>query len=79
METMVTAKQNGHTETYVGLTICEGPGTCRLILTRPYHQAGRIVEIPNSTVTAIETVESTPLGDDLTPTKAKQPGPNDRS
>lgn len=63
MEAMVTAEKDGRTETYVGLTICEGPGMCRMILTRPYHQAGRIVEIPNARIASVDTVPSIPLGE----------------
>jgi hypothetical protein len=68
MEAMVKADREGMTETYVGMTICEGPCTCRLVLTRPYHRAGRIVEIPRSSIESIEVVEPRPLGE--------QPKPN---
>lgn len=67
MEAMVTAEDDGITRTFVGLTICEGPGTRRLILTRPYHEAGRIVEIPNQKISSIDRVEHAPLGEQPQP------------
>jgi hypothetical protein len=53
METEVTTVANGRTRTYVGLTVCRGPGRHRLLLTRPYNEAGRIVEIPISTIESV--------------------------
>lgn len=31
---------------YIGRAISKGPGLLRLLLTRPYGQAGRTVEVP---------------------------------
>lgn len=31
---------------YVGLKISSGPGSMRLLLTRPYRSAGRTIDIP---------------------------------
>ena len=67
MEAMVTAESDGITRTFVGLTICEGPAIRRLVLTRPYHEAGRIVEIPNQKISSIEAVEHTTLGEEPRP------------
>lgn len=67
MEAMVTAEDDGTTRTFVGLTICEGPATRRLVLTRPYHEAGRIVEIPNGNISSIEAVEHASLGEEPRP------------
>lgn len=66
MEALVTAKNAGTTRTFVGLTICEGPASHRLILTRPYHEAGHIVEVPNSQIESIEPVSETTLGSEVT-------------
>lgn len=63
MEAMVTSEADGQTETHVGLTICEGPGQFRLVLTRPYHEAGRIVEIPHENIMSVEPVEPATLGE----------------
>jgi hypothetical protein len=65
METLVKTEDDGTTRTFVGLTICEGPETRRLILTRPYHEAGHIVEIPNSRIESIEPVSDTTLGNEI--------------
>jgi len=67
METIVKATDGTTTQTYVGKTICEGPGCYRLVLTRPYHEAGRIAEIPRSRIESITEVQSGPLGTDPTP------------
>lgn len=68
MEAIVTAEREGKTQTYVGMKICAGPGTCRLVLTRPYHQAGRIVEIPRSSIESMDAVETRTLGERPQPT-----------
>ena len=62
MEAMVTSREDGETQTHIGLTVCEGPGRMRLVLTRPYHEAGRIVEIPREDIESVEAVENTVLG-----------------
>ncbi|MGD2042623.1 MAG: hypothetical protein PVJ28_03170 [Acidimicrobiia bacterium] len=67
MEAMVTAEDDGITRTFVGLTINDGPRTRRLILTRPYHEAGRIVEIPNRKISSIERVKHSSLGEQPRP------------
>ena len=54
-------------ETHIGITICEGPGQFRMVLTRPYHDAGRIVEIPREDITSIEPVAPGNLGDNPAP------------
>ena len=64
MEAVVTAENDGDVECYVGLKVCEGPGTYRLVLTRPYHHAGRIVEIPSCRIASVDEVESTSLGEE---------------
>lgn len=67
METMVESVEAGTIKTHVGLTVAKGPGRLRLILTRPYHEAGQIVEIPRDQITSIAPVEPSSLGDDPSP------------
>lgn len=67
MESMVISREDGETKTHIGLTVCEGPGRMRMVLTRPYHEAGRIVEIPREDIESIEPVEHTVLGKEPTP------------
>lgn len=50
MEAVVETTENGKTRTHVGITVCDGPGQYRLLLTKPYHQAGQIIEIPHSNI-----------------------------
>lgn len=70
METIVKSEDDGKHRTYVGVTICQGPGQLRLVLTRPYHEAGRIVEIPRNKVESVTRAPMTPLGE--------EPRPSDR-
>ncbi len=62
MESMVTSEEDGISQVHVGITICEGPGRYRMVLTRPFSDQGQIVEIPVDEIESVETVESTPLG-----------------
>jgi hypothetical protein len=64
MESIVTTDED---ETRVGITICEGPGQFRMVLTRPYHEAGRIIEIPREDITSIKPVAPGNLGDTPAP------------
>lgn len=60
---MVTTEDDGTSQVHVGITICKGPGRYRMVLTRPFSDQGRIVEIPVDEIESIETVASTPLGE----------------
>lgn len=64
METIVNSEDDGEQRTYVGVTVCRGPGQLRLVLTRPYHEAGQIVEIPRDKVESVTRVPMTPLGEE---------------
>lgn len=58
MESVVTTIDDEDAEhTFVGVTVCKGPGRHRLLLTRPYHEAGRIVEIPRSDIESVEVLD----------------------
>ncbi len=50
MDAVVETIENGRTRTHVGITVCDGPGQHRLLLTKPYHQAGQVIEIPHSSI-----------------------------
>jgi hypothetical protein len=67
MESMVKTEGDGKSTTHVGITICRGPGRYRMVLTRPYHEAGRIVEIPTGDIASIETISPGTLGEDPHP------------
>lgn len=63
MESIVTSEDDGKTEVHVGIPVCQGPGQYRMVLTRPYHEAGQIIEIPRSEIQSIEPVAPGNLGD----------------
>lgn len=46
MDRLVEIRTKPDGETHVGVPICEGPKTYRLLLTWPYRDDGRIIEIP---------------------------------
>lgn len=62
MESMVTTEDKGSSRVHIGITICQGPGRYRMVLTRPYNEQGQIVEIPVDEIESIETIEPAPLG-----------------
>lgn len=63
METKVTSEGDGTTRTYVGIKVSDGPGRLRLLITRPYNDAGHVVEIPRESIKSIDTVPSRKFGD----------------
>lgn len=63
METIVESEDGGEQRTYVGVTVCRGPGQVRLVLTRPYHEAGRVVEIPLHKVESATPARPASLGE----------------
>lgn len=57
MEAVVTTVDDDEdSKTYVGVTVCRGPGRHRLLLTRPYHEAGRIIEIPRAQIKSVQSL-----------------------
>ena len=58
MDAVVEKTDDGKTRTHVGITICRGPGQHRLLLTMPYHQAGRVMEIPRSRIDAVKCLDN---------------------
>lgn len=67
METIVESDDDGKHRTYVGVAVCRGPRQMRLLLTRPYHKAGRIVEIPRDKVESVTRAPMIPLGEEPRP------------
>ncbi|HEU4894407.1 MAG TPA: hypothetical protein VFT85_01115 [Acidimicrobiia bacterium] len=63
MESIVTTQDGDKPATHVGITICRGPGRYRMVLTRPYHEAGRIVEIPTDEIASVEPISPGALGE----------------
>ncbi|MFZ0627590.1 MAG: hypothetical protein WAN34_13935 [Acidimicrobiia bacterium] len=41
----------------VGVTVSEGPLTYRVLVTDPYRQQGRILEIPHEEIECIERID----------------------
>lgn len=66
MEAIVKSEGDGENRTHVGVAVCRGPGQFRLVLTRPYQKAGRVVEIPLHTIQSVEPARLATLGDDPT-------------
>lgn len=64
MENMVKSEDDGQTKTHIGITVSKGPRRLRLILTRPFHEAGQIVEIPQDDIKSIETIPPGTFGED---------------
>lgn len=73
MEAMVTTGDDDEMETHIGITVCEGPRNLRMVLTRPYHEAGRIIEIPREDISSIEAVAPGTLGETPGSSTARRP------
>lgn len=67
METIVNSEDDGEHRTYIGMTVCRGPGQVRLLLTRPYHEAGRVVEIPLHKIESATPARPSSLGEEPKP------------
>jgi hypothetical protein len=60
MDAVVEKTETGESRIHIGITVCDGPGQHRLLLTKPYHQAGHVVEIPRSRIEAVTPVDDDP-------------------
>lgn len=60
MDRVVRVTKKESEETYIGIPIAEGPATFRLVLTWPYQEEGRIVEIPVEEIAEVAEVEPGP-------------------
>lgn len=61
-EQAIRVESDGDTRVMVGVTVCEGPKTYRLLLTHPHQTEGRIVDIPRERIESIDRVEPSPRG-----------------
>lgn len=61
-ERAIRVGSDGDTRVMVGVTVCEGPKTYRLLLTHPHQAEGRIVDIPCDQIESIDEVEPSPRG-----------------
>ena len=52
--------ESGRRRSHVGIQVCRGPGTLRILLTRPYRAAGRTVEVPLDDVESIRPAGQDP-------------------
>lgn len=64
MESMVKTDED---EIHIGILICEGLRQLRMVLTRPYHEAGHIIEIPRENIASVESVAPGTLGENPAP------------
>lgn len=55
----ITTRVDG--KSHVGVPVCEGPKTYRLMLTWPYSEEGRIVEIPLRDIESVAEARGGPL------------------
>jgi hypothetical protein len=53
MSEQVRVRRNNGEPDVVGITVSEGPLTYRLLVTDPYRQQGRIVEIPHEEIECV--------------------------
>jgi hypothetical protein len=61
-EQVIRLKHDGKTETRVGIPVCTGPASYRLLVTWPERNEGQIVEIPADQIESISPAESRPRG-----------------
>lgn len=66
-EQIVELKRRGESLTRVGIPICKGPATYRLMLTWPEEREGRVIEIPHDQIASIATAEERPRGKEPAP------------
>ncbi|CAN5865976.1 hypothetical protein BH23ACT4_BH23ACT4_10010 [soil metagenome] len=61
-EKVLQIKSGGRTQTRVGIPVCTGPASYRLLVTWPERNEGQIVEIPREEIESISEVEPRPRG-----------------
>ena len=61
-EQVIRLKRDGKTETRVGIPVCTGPASYRLLVTWPDRNEGRIIEIPRDEIESISEVGARPRG-----------------
>lgn len=61
-EQVIELKRDGRTLTRVGIPVCTGPASYRLLVTWPERNEGQIIEIPREEIESISEAESRPRG-----------------
>ncbi len=56
-EQVIEVKKDGRTQTRVGIPVCTGPASYRLLVTWPERNEGRIIEIPRDEIESISEVD----------------------
>lgn len=62
IEQVIQVKRDGRMLTRVGIPVCTGPASYRLLVTWPERNEGRIIEIPRDEIESISEVDSRPRG-----------------
>jgi hypothetical protein len=62
IEQVIQLKRDGKTETRVGIPVCTGPASYRLLVTWPERNEGRIIEIPRDEIESISEAGARPRG-----------------
>lgn len=61
-EQVIQLKRGDKTVTRVGIPVCTGPASYRLLVTWPERNEGRIIEIPNEDIESISEADARPRG-----------------
>jgi hypothetical protein len=61
-EQVIRPKRDGKTEIRVGIPVCTGPASYRLLVTWPERNEGQIVEIPRDEIESISEADIRPRG-----------------
>jgi hypothetical protein len=56
-EQVIALRREGRIQTRVGIPVCTGPASYRLLVTWPERNEGRIIEIPRDEIESISEVE----------------------
>ena len=57
MPEQVRIRRNNGEPDAIGITVSEGPLTYRVLVTDPFRQQGRIIEIPHEEIECVERIE----------------------
>jgi hypothetical protein len=61
IEQVIQLKRDGKTEIRVGIPVCTGPASYRLLVTWPERNEGRIIEIPRDEIDSISEAGARPV------------------
>lgn len=62
IEQVIHVKRDGRILARVGIPVCTGPASYRLLVTWPERNEGRIIEIPRDEIESISEVDTRPRG-----------------